>query len=140
MRHYQVERHINAKPEEVWAILTNREAVLAANLGITRFEGDVCLGSNIKLWTEATPERAFKLTVTVFDAPHRMVWSGGMPLGLFTGTRTYLLTARDEGTDFSMREEFSGLMMPLIWKSMPDLQPSFEKFADGLATIAEMQK
>jgi hypothetical protein len=31
-----------------------------------------------------------------------------------------------------MREEFTGLMLPMIWKSMPDLGPSFEQFASGL--------
>ena len=36
-----------------------------------------------------------------------------------------------------MREEYSGLMLPLIWKSIPDLNPSFEKFAAGLKRLAE---
>jgi hypothetical protein len=36
-----------------------------------------------------------------------------------------------------MREEFSGLLAPLIERSIPDLQPSFEKFADGLRAMSE---
>jgi hypothetical protein len=36
-----------------------------------------------------------------------------------------------------MREEYSGPMLPLIWRSMPDLQPSFDKFAAGLKARAE---
>ena len=33
------------------------------------------------------PAAAFSLRVTEFVPPRRMVWTGGMPLGLFTGTR-----------------------------------------------------
>ena len=28
-------------------------------------------------------------------------------------------------------------MLPLIWRSMPDLQPSFNTFAEGLARATE---
>jgi hypothetical protein len=61
-----------------------------------------------------------------------------MPLGLFKGVRRFTLTPRDGGaTDFRMREEFSGPLLPLIGRSMPDLQPAFEQFADGLKQRAE---
>ena len=60
-----------------------------------------------------------------------------MPLGLFKGERTFTLTSEGHSTRFTMREEFSGLMLPLIWKSMPDLGPSFQQFADGLKQQAE---
>ena len=61
-----------------------------------------------------------------------------MPLGLFKGVRTFTLTPRgDDGTDFKLREEYSGPMLGLIWKSMPDLGPSFDKFARGLKQRAE---
>jgi hypothetical protein len=56
---------------------------------------------------------------------------------LFRGVRTFTLTATGGGTDFVMREEFTGLLLPLIWRSMPDLQPSFDTFADGLARATE---
>ena len=60
-----------------------------------------------------------------------------MPLGLFRGVRTFALSAIPAGTLFHMREEFSGMLAPAIWKSMPDLTPSFEKFATGLKQLAE---
>ena len=62
-----------------------------------------------------------------------MVWSGGMPLGLFKGVRTYTLSPQGNGTTkFSMREEYTGPMLPMIWRSIPDLGPSFAQFANGL--------
>ena len=36
-----------------------------------------------------------------------------------------------------MREEYRGPLLPLIWRSMPDLGPSFEQFARGLKRRAE---
>jgi hypothetical protein len=38
-----------------------------------------------------------------------------------------------------MREEYTGPMLPLIWRSIPDLQPSFEQFARGLKARAEQR-
>jgi hypothetical protein len=67
-----------------------------------------------------------------------MTWTGGMPLGLFKGVRTFTLTPEGSGsTTFTMREEYSGPLLPLIWRSMPDLGPSFEQFANGLKQRAE---
>lgn len=66
-----------------------------------------------------------------------MVWSGGMPLGLFKGVRTYTLKPNATGTDFSMEECYSGLLAPMITRSIPDLAPSFEQFASGLKKQVE---
>lgn len=60
-------------------------------------------------------------------------------MGLFKGIRTYSLTPRDGGVEFSMTEEFSGLMAPLITRSIPDMQPAFEEFAGCLKRRAEQE-
>ena len=84
-----------------------------------------------------TPTRELCIQVTEFAPGERMVWSGGMPLGLFKGVRTFTLAADGAATRFTMREEYTGPMLPLIWRSMPDLQPSFDQFASGLKARAE---
>ena len=61
-----------------------------------------------------------------------------MPLGLFKGERTFTLTPGANGeVQFSMREEYTGLMAPLLGRSIPDLQPSFDQFAHDLKRAAE---
>lgn len=135
MKHYEVRRTLKASPADIWAIITDGEALQKANLGITRFEGSVEPGATIKLWSEVSPKRAFTMKVQEFQPTRRMVWKGGMPLGLFTGVRQFNLSEVAGGTEFHMREEFSGPLLGMIWKSMPDLGPSFEKFADGLQTM-----
>jgi hypothetical protein len=67
-----------------------------------------------------------------------MTWSGGMPLGLFKGVRTFVLRRMDEATTrFTVREEYTGPLLGVMWRSMPDLGPSFAQFARGLKVEAE---
>jgi hypothetical protein len=66
-----------------------------------------------------------------------MVWTGGMPLGLFTGTRSFLIEPDGAGCRFSMSEVYTGLLARLIFKSIPDLNDSFKQFAQSLKTAAE---
>jgi hypothetical protein len=137
MKVYEVRRTIAAPPERIWATLTDASALVSGGLGVARLDGEIKPGAKLKLWSEANPGRAFALRVTEFAPAKRMVWEGGMPFGLFKGVRQYNLTPKGAGTEFHMREEFSGPMLALIGSSIPDLQPSFEKFADGLSKLAE---
>ncbi len=137
MKRFEVRRTIAALPERVWAHLTDAPGLVSGGLGMQRIEGSIALGASLKVWSAANPGRAFALRVTEFTPHRRMVWQGGMPLGLFTGVRQFTLTPSGPGTEFHMREEFSGLLAPLIGKSIPDLQPSFEQFADGLRRLSE---
>jgi hypothetical protein len=75
--------------------------------------------------------------VTAFEPGRRLQFTGGMPLGLFRGVRSYTLAPDGAGTSFRMREEYTGALLGLIWRSMPDLQPSFDRFAAGLKRRVE---
>ena len=95
------------------------------------------LGETIKLKVPYAPGREFKLKVSTFSQPDKMVWQDGFP-PLFSGVRTFLLTPKpDATTDFSMVEVFSGIMMLMIGGSLPDLRQSFEQYARDLKTEAE---
>jgi hypothetical protein len=137
MRHYESTALIDASPEAVWAVLTDASAYAGWDSGVVRVEGRIAPQEKIKVVSEANPKRAFGVTVTEFSPGERMVWSGGIPLGLFRGVRTFTLTPEGGSTRFAMREEYTGPMLPLVWRSMPDLQPSFEQFASGLKQRAE---
>jgi hypothetical protein len=137
MKEYRAAATIEAPPETVWEVLTDGAAYGEWDSGV-KVEGRIARGERIKLTSEANPGRAFPVRVTELEAPRRMTFSGGMPLGLFRGVRTYRLEPRGDGsTAFTMREEYTGPLLPLIWRSMPDLQPSFDRFAAGLKARAE---
>ena len=138
MTTYSVRKTIQAPAERLWALLTNASSYTDWNPTIVSLDGTIAVGEKIALVSTVDPKRTFKLTVTELDGPRRMVWADGMPLGLFKGVRTYTLEPRDDGgTEFSMEEVFSGLLEPLISKSIPDMTPSFEQFAEGLKQAAE---
>ncbi|MEM9861555.1 MAG: SRPBCC family protein [Myxococcota bacterium] len=134
--HYEITHDIAASPETVWSALTNRESLAAADNGITRIEGELRDGGRIQIWTEVSPKRAFALRVSLNSDARAMVWEGGMPLGLFRGVRRFEVHPQENGSRFFMQEDFSGLFAGAIVRSMPDLTPSFQKFAYALAASA----
>lgn len=132
-----VSLNISASKETIWSLLTNASKVADWNSTIISLSGNISLNETIHLKSTAAPERTFNLKVTTLDAPREMVWEDGMA-PMFKGVRTYRLTAKDDGTtDFAMREDFSGVMLPLIKSSLPDFRPSFEQFASDLKQAAE---
>ena len=137
MKSFSVTTLINSSPTTIWAILTDAATWPEWNTTINKVEGRIAPGEKITVFAKVSPGRAFPLKVSEFVPGERMVWSGGMPMGLFKGKRTYTLTSKDGGVEFAMREEFSGWMAPLITKSIPDLQPSFDEFAAALKRRAE---
>jgi uncharacterized protein YndB with AHSA1/START domain len=137
MRYYEATADIAAPPDRVWAVLVDGAGWSSWDSGVTAVEGRIDEGEKVTIRSEVSPGRAFPVTVTGFDAPRRLEFSGGMPLGLFRGVRTYTLTPSAGGTAFRMREEYTGPLLGLIWRSMPDLQPSFDRFAAGLRRRVE---
>jgi hypothetical protein len=141
MKAFEATTLVQATPERIWSILTDARGYTDWDSSVARIEGRIAPGESIKLESKAAPGRAFPIKVTEFDQPRRMVWSGGMPVpGLFKGVREFTLTPEGEGTRYTMREEYTGLLLPMIWKSMPDLGPSFRQWAAGLKRRAEEQE
>jgi hypothetical protein len=135
---YEASSTIAADPQAIWAILTDAAGYPRWDSGVERVDGRIAPGETIKVLVKVNPGRAFPVKVTEFTPGQRMVWSGGMPLGLFKGVRTYTLAPSGNGmTKFTMREEYTGPLTPMIWKSIPDLGPSFTQFANGLKRRAE---
>jgi hypothetical protein len=129
---------IQAAPEAIWRILTDAAGYPGWNTTVSRVDGVIALGERVTVHAKVAPGRAFPVKVAALDAPKRMVWSGGMPLGLFKGERVFELRPKaGSGVEFTMREDYSGWLAPLITKSIPDLQPAFDEFAACLKARAQ---
>jgi hypothetical protein len=137
MKFYEAESTINADAAQVWKVLIDTASWPSWDSGVDAVEGAPALGDKIVIRSKAAPGRAFPVRVAALDAPRKLVFSGGMPLGLFRGVRTYTLDESSGSTRFHMREEYTGAMLGPISKSMPDLAPSFRQFADGLKARVE---
>ncbi len=138
MKAFSAKSRILATPERIWSLLTDAPGYTRWNNTVVSVEGKIAQGESVTVRQKLKSKRAFPVTVAEFVPSRRMVWSGGLPLGLFKGERTFTLAPGANGeVEFSMREEFTGLMAPLIGLSIPDLQPSFDEFASDLKRAAE---
>jgi hypothetical protein len=138
MKAFEANATIDATPDAIWTILTDAPGYPTWDSGVDSVTGRIAPGEKITVHSQVAPGRAFPVQVTEFSPGRTMVWSGGLPLGLFKGVRTFTLAPQTGGaTTFTMREEYSGPLAPLITRSIPDLNPSFARFANGLKQRAE---
>ena len=137
MKSYEASATIDASPEKVWSVLVATSAWPEWDPFCDKIEGTVALGAKIKAFSKLSPGRAFPVKVAELVENERMVWSGGMPLGLFKGVRTFQITRDGARTRFELREELSGPMLALIGGSIPDMTEAFQKFAGGLKARSE---
>src|SRR5688500_5273911 len=122
MKGYRVSRTIQAPPERLWTFLTDAQGYPAWNPAVDRVEGRIAPRQTIKVFGPVNPDRACPVEVGVVEAAKRMTWTGGMPLGLFQGVRTVTLRAAGDGrTEFTMEEVYSGPLVPVLGRSVPDL-------------------
>jgi hypothetical protein len=132
-----IQTTIRASPDRIWALLTDAAGFPRWNSTVTSIEGEIAAGQTLKLRVPSAPGRVFKPKVSIVEPGRSMIWSDGMA-PMFKGIRTFTLTPCGDGsTEFSMREEFSGLMLPMIKGSLPDFAPVFEAYAEDLRRAAE---
>jgi hypothetical protein len=133
----EVRTTIQASPDRIWGFLTDASAFPRWNSTVTSLEGEIAEGRTLKLKVPTAPGRIFKPKVSHVEPGRSMIWSDGMA-PMFKGVRTFTLTPNTDGsTLFSMREEYSGLMLPMIKGSLPDFVPVFEAYAEDLKRAAE---
>lgn len=139
MKAYVTGTTIAASQERVWAMLIDGESYEDWNPEIIGVRGQMALGARIvaqvRLGDGAV--RSVPQRVVEFQPPNRMVWQGGLPLGLFVGRRVFTLTATAGGVDFRMHLQMSGPLSSMILKSLGDRQPEIDSFTAGLKRRCE---
>lgn len=133
---YSHTEQINATPDAVWKVLTYAGGYPAWDPNMIELEGTIEPGGKVTAHTRLSP-RAFPVKITTFEPNHKMVWTGGLPLGLFKGVRTFELRTKSGGTEFTVREEFGGPLLALFKGTIPDMNKPFADFAAGLKAAAE---
>jgi len=137
MKKYSAAITINATPEKIWSILANANGYPVWDLSMDHIEGKLALGETVKFFTKLSAQ-AFPVKVTAFEPGKKMVLTGGLPLGLFKSERTHGLSVNKDGTtSFHTEEIFSGLLLPVFGKNIPDLTENFKNFAAALKKQSE---
>jgi len=138
MKTFSATTLIKAPAETIWKIITDAPNYPAWDPWAIRIEGRIAPGETVTAYTKLSPKQAFPAKVTEFEPGQRMVWTGGMPLGLFKGVSTFILTPKGDGNiEFTLREEFSGPLLPMFAGSLPDMTKPFQDFVAGLKARAE---
>ena len=130
---------IRAAPEAVWEILTDAPGYAGWNPEIVAIEGRMAPGARIRARVKVGNGaiRTVPLRVTAFEAPSRMEWTGGLPLGLFTGRRILTVTPGDGAVEFRMLVQMSGLLESLMVKAVGNRQVEIDGFSSALKVHAE---
>jgi uncharacterized protein YndB with AHSA1/START domain len=134
-----IRRDIAAPPERIWKLLTDAARFPSWNSTVTSIDGEIALGAKLALKVPLDPKRTFHPKVTRLVENRAMEWRDGFA-PMFRGVRTFALTPGATGvTTFEMTETFSGLMLPMIKRSLPDFGQAFETYAADLARAAEQE-
>jgi hypothetical protein len=130
---------INAPLEAIWQVLTDAARYADWNPEIIGISGQMALNERIKARVKVGGRavRWVAVRVTAFEPPSRMEWTGGLPLGLFVGVRTFTLSSRGDTTEFRMHVRMSGPLASFIVKSTGNRQPELDMFAAALKARAE---
>ena len=131
---------IAASPQQVWAILTDLDAYQEWNPFVTRGSGRVEAGQRIEVEIHPPGGQSalHRPTVLIADEPRHFRWSARAPIpGLFSACHEFILEAAYGSTRLVHREEFRGLLVPLLRKTLGRVEPGFQAMNAALRARAE---
>jgi hypothetical protein len=138
----KIEIRIEARPEKVWAILTDFGAYPNWNPFIKSLKGEVEVGHkiNVHLTPPDAKSMTFKPKVKVFEKNRELRWLGRFILpGIFDGEHSFLLIDNGDGTTtFIHKENFRGILVPFMKKQLDNnTRRGFEEMNNKLKELAE---
>jgi len=136
---------INASPDKVWNALTDFESYPTWNPFIKSISGILTVGQRlvVRLEPPGASGMTFKPKVTNVEVNKRFSWLGHLLVpGLFDGEHIFELSGDGNGgTRFVQRENFNGILIPLLRKMIDNnTKQGFESMNQKLKTLAETAK
>ena len=130
-RSTRIAQHIDADAATVWRLLTTAADYPRWNSTVVSLEGQIALGSKIKLVSTLDPSRTFSLKVKEFEPNSRLT------LGNAMFTRTSSLSGEAGGTRVVVVERIGGPFYPFVARMIPPLDENFEQVTADLKKAAE---
>lgn len=144
VREIKTEIQIAARPSEVWNVLTEFNSWKEWNPTILLAEGTATIGSklNITINGNGKGDANYQPNVLESSIPNSFRWRVNMMADfIFKNDRVFILQNRQGGTYLIHKEEFSGMMVPLMWGMFEDfVGPTLEKMNEALKKKVESEK
>lgn len=125
MREIKTEIQISSKPDRVWSILMDLPGWAEWNPIVNKIEGDLKVGSTLDITMcndKGKDSQKYKGTITALDENKRFSFVAKMIASfLFSVDRIIELKDSDEGTFFTQKEVYTGLMVSLFWNKLNDM-------------------
>lgn len=120
-RRMETEVVIDSPRRDVWAAVAGLDGYGEWNPFVTEAAGLVAEGEKLDLKMEPPGGTAirFKPSVTEVRTNESLEWLGHLgPKGMFDGRHRFELKAEVGGTRLLHSEEFTGILVPLFWRSL----------------------
>lgn len=141
MREVRTSVEISASPEAVWRVLGDFGQYPNWNPFIRCIDGPLSVGAALTFTVVAGPGRTVTARARILEIEEnrRLVWGGGLPLGLFKAAHTFVIEPTARGAVLENSERFSGLIAGCtISEARLRLQhQAFQAFNDALKHRAE---
>jgi len=143
MKQIITEIEIISSPAKVWGILTDFEKYQDWNPFIKQINGSDKEGGKLEVFIESPGGKVmvFKPTIKKVEKNKKLSWLGRalMP-GIFDGEHTFeIIEVRENSLKFVQSENYSGLIVPLIWRSIEEnIRNGFSAMNQALKQRAEL--
>lgn len=143
MRELRTEIEIDAPPAAVWAVLADFPRHSEWNPFIRSIEGELKAGAHLAVRIHPPGGKAMTFEPELLEVVpnEELRWVGRVLVrGIFDGEHIFELTPIDNGerTRFVQREEFTGVLVPFLWRSLDtDTRRGFEEMNLVLKELVE---
>ena len=130
---------IDARPMDVWAVLTDLSRYSEWNPLFREASGEIAVGERITL-RSVHPASGRMMTVkpkiVTAEAGVELRWASSLP-GIISGDHSFALTPAGGGTQVVQTESFRGLLVPLSGKTLARAEASFAELNEALKKRVE---
>ena len=143
MKELRTETEINGTIDQVWQVLTDFHSFPEWNPFIKKIEGDLEVGAQLKVYMEPPGRKkmTFKPIIKVLEPKTEFRWLGNLLIpGIFDGEHIFQLEQiNDNKIKFIQHENFSGILVPILWKSVEsNTRQGFEEMNTALKARIEV--
>ena len=122
MKELRTEIEINGSIDKVWQVLTNFSLYPEWNPFIKKIEGNLKVGAQLIVFMEPPGKKGmtFKPILKILEPKNEFRWLGSLAIpGIFDGEHIFQLEQiNNNKIRFIHRENFGGILVPLLWKSL----------------------